>query len=144
MQAKLAPYVVRIDHVGIAVPDLDQAIALYTDLFGAQVVHREHNAEQLIDEAMLRIGDSTTLLQFIAPSGPASPIENFLEKHGPGLQQMAYEVSDVEAAADAARGQGIRVLYDAARRGTADSRINFLHPKDCGGVLIELVEKPSN
>ncbi|NED90531.1 methylmalonyl-CoA epimerase, partial [Streptomyces sp. SID11233] len=71
---------------------------------------------------------------------PDSPIARFLDRNGPGLQQLAYTVADVEAASDRLRAQGMRLLYDAPRRGTADSRINFVHPKDAGGVLVELVE----
>jgi len=129
-----------IDHVGVAVPDLDEAIAFYTRTFGLTCVHTEVNEEQGVREAMLAAGDGSTRLQLLAPLTPESTIAKFLSRSGPGLQQLAYTVADVEAAADAIRARGLRVLYDEPRRGTAGSRVNFVHPKDCGGVLVELVE----
>jgi methylmalonyl-CoA/ethylmalonyl-CoA epimerase len=134
------PGVLRIDHVGVAVPDLDDAIAFYTRTFGLTCVHTEVNDEQGVREAMLAAGDGTTRLQLLAPLTPESTIAKFLTRSGPGLQQLAYTVADVEAAAAAIRARGLRVLYDEPRRGTAGSRVNFVHPKDCGGVLVELVE----
>jgi methylmalonyl-CoA/ethylmalonyl-CoA epimerase len=89
---------------------------------------------------MLALGDSDTQLQLLAPLTPDSTIAKFLDRSGPGLQQLAYRVRDINEAMDAVRAQGLRLVYDDARRGTADSRINFIHPKDTGGVLIELVE----
>ena len=80
----------------------------------------------------------------MAPLGPDSTIAKFLDKRGPGLQQLAYRVRDIEAISEGLREQGIRLLYDEPRRGTANSRINFIHPKDAGGVLIELVEPAPN
>jgi methylmalonyl-CoA/ethylmalonyl-CoA epimerase len=130
----------RIDHVGIAVPDLDAAIAWYAETFGLASVHEEINEEQGVREAMLAVGDGTTRIQLLAPLRPDSAIAKFLAGHGPGLQQVAYTVEDVEAAAETLRGRGLRVLYDTARRGTAGSRVNFVHPKDAGGVLVELVQ----
>jgi methylmalonyl-CoA/ethylmalonyl-CoA epimerase len=79
-------------------------------------------------------------VQLLAPLTPESTIAKFIGRSGPGLQQLAYRVSDVDAAADALRAKGLRLLYEAARRGTSDSRVNFVHPKDAGGVLVELVE----
>jgi methylmalonyl-CoA/ethylmalonyl-CoA epimerase len=131
----------RIDHVGIAVPDLDEAIARYRDAFGALLVHEEVNEEQGVREAMLSVGDSGSFIQLLAPLSPDSTIGKFLAKSGPGIQQIAFGVDDVEAAAEQIRGAGMRLLYDAPRRGTAGSRVNFVHPKDSGGVLIELVQK---
>jgi methylmalonyl-CoA/ethylmalonyl-CoA epimerase len=132
-----------IDHVGIAVPDLDAAIAFYTTTFGGRVERREHNGDQRIDEAMIVFdpGASAARLQLIAPAGPGSTIGRFLDQGGSRLQQMAVRVPDVDAAADALRRRGIRLLYDEPRSGTAGSRINFVHPKDAGGVLIELVQE---
>jgi methylmalonyl-CoA/ethylmalonyl-CoA epimerase len=134
------PGLQRIDHVGIAVPDLDAAIEFYSRVFGMECVHTEVNDDQGVREAMLTVGDGTTRLQLLAPLRDDSAIAKFLAKSGPGLQQLAYTVSNVEEAADALRAKGLRVLYEQPRRGTAGSRINFVHPKDCGGVLIELVE----
>jgi methylmalonyl-CoA/ethylmalonyl-CoA epimerase len=128
----------RIDHVGIAVPDLDAAIAFYRDAFGVEVVHEEVNEEQGVREAMLAVGGSH--IQLLAPLTPESTIAKFIDRSGPGIQQVAFGVDDVEAAAATLRDRGVRVLYDTARRGTAGSKVNFCHPKDCGGVLIELVE----
>jgi methylmalonyl-CoA/ethylmalonyl-CoA epimerase len=129
----------RIDHVGIAVPDLDAAKTFYAETFGLQVVHEETNEEQGVREAMLAVGDGPRL-QLLAPARPDSAIAKFLDRSGPGLQQLAYTVADVEAASAALRARGLRLLYDTPRRGTAGSRINFVHPKDAGGVLVELVE----
>ena len=129
----------RIDHVGIAVPDLDAAKTFYAETFGLRVVHEETNEEQGVREAMLAIGDGPRL-QLLAPARPDSAIAKFLDRSGPGLQQLAYTVADVEAASAALRARGLRLLYDTPRRGTAGSRINFVHPKDAGGVLVELVE----
>jgi methylmalonyl-CoA/ethylmalonyl-CoA epimerase len=129
-----------IDHVGIAVHDLDEAIAFYETTFGMRVVHEETNEEQGVREAMVAVGDSGSCLQLLAPLSPESTIAKFLDRSGPGLQQLAYRVSDVEAVSAVLRERGVRLLYDAPRRGTSDSRINFVHPKDAGGVLVELVE----
>jgi len=129
-----------IDHVGIAVPDLDVAIAFYAQTLGVHSVHEEVNEEQGVREAMLAVGDGTTRVQLLAPLTPESTIARFIGRSGPGLQQLAFRVADVEAAAEVLRGRGLRLLYDAPRRGTAGSRVNFVHPKDAGGVLIELVQ----
>ena len=132
----------RIDHVGIAVPDLDAAVAFYTETFGLRCVHSETNEEQGVREAMLAVGpdDVGPRLQLLAPARPDSAIAKFLDRTGPGLQQLAYTVEDVDATSAALRARGLRLLYDEPRRGTAGSRINFVHPKDAGGVLVELVE----
>ncbi|RNL80001.1 methylmalonyl-CoA epimerase [Nocardioides marmorisolisilvae] len=136
---------VCIDHVGVAVPDLDAAIALYTSAYGMTVAHREVNEEQKVEEAMMQInaegGDSTTQrIQLLAPLNDESTIAKFIDRNGPGLQQLAFRVTDVEAVSQVLRDRGLRLLYDAPKRGTANSRINFVHPKDAGGVLVELVE----
>ncbi len=132
----------RIDHVGIAVADLDEAITFYTDVFGMTCVHSETNTEQGTREAMLRVGTDPTgpMIQLLAPADPTATIATFLTRHGPGVQQVAYTVRDVAAASAVLRARGLRVLYDEPRPGTAGSRINFVHPKDAGGVLVELVE----
>lgn len=129
-----------IDHVGIAVPDLDQAIELYQGTFGMQVTHEETNEEQGVREAMVAVGDSGSAIQLLAPLNEESTIAKFLSRSGPGLQQLAYRVTDVEQVCEVLRSRGVRLLYDAPKRGTAGSRINFVHPKDAGGVLVELVE----
>lgn len=135
--------VTAIDHVGIAVADLDAAIAWYHDHLGKILVHEEVNEEQGIREAMLAVRGApagTAQLQLMAPIDDSSTIAKFLDKRGPGIQQMAMRVSDLDTLIERLREQGVRLIYDAPRRGTANSRINFIHPKDAGGVLIELVE----
>lgn len=129
-----------IDHIGVAVPDLDAAIAFYRDVFGMRLEHEETNEEQGVREAMMAVGGSGSYVQLLAPLTPQSTIAKFLDRSGPGMQQVAYRVDDVEAVAATLRSRGVRLLYDAARRGTAGSRVNFLHPKDAGGVLVELVQ----
>ena len=129
-----------IDHVGVAVPDLDAAIAFYREAYGMELAHEETNEEQGVREAMMRVGDSGSCVQLLAPLTPESTIAAFLDRKGPGIQQVAYRVTDVDAVSETLRERGLRLLYDAPRRGTAGSRINFIHPKDAGGVLVELVE----
>ncbi len=130
----------RVDHVGIAVPDLDEAIAWYAKTFELRSVHEEVNEEQGVREAMLAVGDGETRIQLLAPARPDSTIAKFLDRSGPGIQQVAYTVEDVEAVAATLRERGLRVLYETAKRGTAGSLVNFVHPKDAGGVLVELVQ----
>lgn len=132
----------RIDHVGIAIPDLDEAIGFYERTFGMRCVHVETNEEQGVREAMLAVGpdESGGCVQLLAPLTPDSTIGKFLDKRGPGIQQVAYTVADIDATCAALRERGVRLLYDTPRRGTAGSRVNFVHPKDAGGVLVELVE----
>jgi methylmalonyl-CoA/ethylmalonyl-CoA epimerase len=130
----------RIDHVGIAVPDLDAAISFYSNVFGMRCAHVETNEEQGVREAMMAVGDGADRLQLLAPLRPDSAIAKFLDRSGPGLQQLAYTVADIDETSAALRSHGLRLLYDEPKRGTAGSRINFVHPKDAGGVLVELVE----
>lgn len=132
----------RIDHVGVAVPDLDAAIAFYERVFGMRCVHVEDNQEQGVREAMMAVGPSPEggCVQLLAPLSETSTIAKFLDRNGPGVQQVAYTVRSVEEAAAKLRERGVRLLYESAKRGTADSRVNFVHPKDAGGVLVELVE----
>ena len=140
----LVGLVTAVDHVGIAVPDLDAAVAWYAETLGLIATHTETNEEQGVREAMLSVpGDTGAAVQLLAPLRPDSPIGKFLDRNGPGIQQVAYRVADIDAACAALREKGLRLLYDAPRRGTADSRINFVHPKDAGGVLVELVQPAS-
>jgi methylmalonyl-CoA/ethylmalonyl-CoA epimerase len=134
--------IVRIDHVGIAVADLDEAIEFYARVFGMRCVHQETNEEQGVREAMLAVGPDPDggRLQLLAPLNSASTIAKFLDRSGPGMQQLAYTVTDIDATCAELQARGVRLLYASPRRGTADSRINFVHPKDAGGVLVELVE----
>jgi methylmalonyl-CoA/ethylmalonyl-CoA epimerase len=136
-----ASVVTAVDHVGIAVPDLDAALAWYAETLGLVATHVETNEEQGVREAMLSApGDTGAAVQLLAPLRPDSPIGKFIDRNGPGIQQMAYRVADIDAACAALREKGLRLLYDTPRRGTADSRINFVHPRDAGGVLVELVQ----
>ena len=132
--------ITAIDHVGIAVADLDVAIEHYTKAYGMTLVHEEVNEEQGVREAMMAVGNSGSFLQLLAPLTPDSTIAKFLDKSGPGIQQMAYRVDSVEEVSDHLRSLGMRLLYDAPKNGTAGSRVNFVHPKSAGGVLVELVE----
>jgi methylmalonyl-CoA/ethylmalonyl-CoA epimerase len=132
--------ITAIDHVGIAVADLDAAIALYEKAYGMTCVHTEVNEEQGVREAMMQVGDSGSFVQLLEPLGPDTTIGRFLDKNGPGIQQMAYRVEDLDEASAHLRDQGLRLLYDEPRTGTAGSRVNFIHPKSAGGVLVELVE----
>ena len=129
-----------IDHVGVAVADMDRAKAFYRDTFGMETVHEETNEEQGVREAMVAVGDSGSCIQLLAPLDESSTIAKFLDRHGPGMQQLAYRVTDLEAVSAVLRDRGLRLLYDVAKVGTAGSLVNFVHPKDAGGVLIELVE----
>jgi methylmalonyl-CoA/ethylmalonyl-CoA epimerase len=139
--------VTGIDHVGIAVPDLDAAITWYHDHLGMIVVHEEINDEQGVREAMLAVRGApggSVQLQLMAPLDDTCTIAKFIDKRGPGLQQLACRVSDLDTLCERLRAAGVRLLYDAPRRGTSNSRINFIHPKDAGGVLVELVEPAAN
>ena len=129
-----------IDHVGVAVADLDEAVAFYESTYGMTKLHEEVNEEQGVREAMMAVGDSGSCIQLLAPLSPASTIAKFLDRSGPGIQQLAYRVADLEAVSSTLRERGMRLLYDAPRRGTSGSRVNFIHPKDAGGILVELVE----
>jgi methylmalonyl-CoA/ethylmalonyl-CoA epimerase len=129
-----------IDHVGVAVRDLDEAIAFYESAFGMRLAHQEVNEEQGVREAMMAVGDSGSCIQLLAPIDESSTIAKFLDRSGPGMQQLAYRVADLDAVSATLRERGLRLLYDEPRRGTSDSRVNFIHPKDAGGVLVELVE----
>ena len=130
----------EINHVGIAVPDLDEAIAYYETTFGMRCTHVEVNEEQGVREAMLAVGNSGSSIQLLAPLSPTSTIAKFIDSKGPGIQQMAYTVKDIDAVSATLRERGARLLYDEAKIGTAGSRVNFIHPKSAGGVLVELVE----
>ena len=129
-----------IDHVGIAVRDLDEAIEFYSSTYGMRPAHQEVNEEQGVREAMMAVGDSGSCIQLLAPLSEESTIAKFLDRSGPGIQQMAYRVTDLDAVSATLRERGLRLLYDEPRPGTAGSRINFVHPKDAGGILVELVE----
>jgi len=137
------PGLLGLDHVGVAVADLETAISFYRDVLGLRVVHREDNLDQQVAEVMLAGGETglaSSQLQLLMPLTEESPVQRFLMRHGSGLHHVAYAVSDVRSASRILRQCGVRVLYDAPRAGTRGSQINFVHPKDTGGVLLELVE----
>ena len=137
------PGIVALDHVGMAVADLDLAVRFHTEVLGLVLVHREVNEHQGVAEAMLAAEDGQpggAEVQLLGALDEGSAIARFLDRSGPGLQHLAYRVSDVDAACAALRARGVRLLYDQPEAGTRGSRINFVHPKDAGGVLVELVE----
>ncbi|MBL1065365.1 methylmalonyl-CoA epimerase [Streptomyces sp. 7-21] len=133
----------RIDHVGIACADLEATVAFYRETYGFEVTHTETNEEQGVREAMLRINGTddggATYLQLLQPLSEDSPVGRWLAKHGEGVHHIAFGTDDVDGEAASLRGKGVRVLYDTPRRGSMGSRITFLHPKDCHGVLTEIV-----
>lgn len=131
----------RIDHVGVAVADLDEAKEFYARTYGMTVAHEETNEEQGVREAMLSVtGTGPPYVQLLAPLSPESTIAKFLDRSGPGVQQLAYGVNDIDEVCATLRERGVRLLYPEPKRGTSNSRINFIHPKDAGGILVELVE----
>jgi methylmalonyl-CoA/ethylmalonyl-CoA epimerase len=134
-----------IDHVGYAVPNLDEAIKLHTEVFGWRVLHREVNEEQGVEEAMLGTGDQLTenaQVQLLAPLNENSTIAKWIERNGGrgGVQQVCYRVADIDAASATLRERGVALLYDTPKIGTGGSRINFAHPKSTGGILLEIVQ----
>jgi len=137
----LGDLIVGLDHVGIAVTDLDAAIDWYAGILGARLVHREVNEEQAVAEAMLTLGDRQAQVQLLASTAPDSPIGRFIAQRGPGLQQVAVRVRDIEESMRRLAAAGVALVDAEPRRGTAGSRIAFLHPRATGGVLIELVEQ---
>ena len=136
------PGVIGLDHIGLAVTDLDAAVILHTEVLGLVVRHRQTVDDQGVEEVMLSAGADGpgTQVQLLAAVDERSPVHRFLTRRGPGLHHLAYAVRDVRTASEVLLRQGFRLLYDAPRAGTRGSLINFVHPKDTGGVLIELVE----
>jgi methylmalonyl-CoA/ethylmalonyl-CoA epimerase len=136
--------ITRIDHIGIACRDLDASIEFYRAAYGFEVVHSEVNEEQGVREAMLRVNGTddgaASYLQLLEPTREDCAIAKYLDRHGEGVHHIAFGTPDVLGATEAAIGAGVRALYPQPRRGTSDSSINFLHPKDCHGVLTELVQ----
>ncbi|MGB9375014.1 MAG: methylmalonyl-CoA epimerase [Jiangellales bacterium] len=140
-QPGLSSLFTRIDHVGVAVADLDEAMEFYQRAYGMTVAHEEVNEEQGVREAMVSVtGSGGPYIQLLAPLTPESTIAKFLDRSGPGMQQLAYGVDDIDAVCATLRERGVRLLYPEPKRGTSNSRVNFVHPKDAGGILVELVE----
>lgn len=129
----------KIDHVGIAVRDLEVATARYTILMAVPPQHVEEVAEQNVKVAMFKVGESR--LELLAPTSPASTIAKFLDKRGEGIHHICFKVADLEATVARLRQEGMEILPDAGAIGAEESRIAFLHPRSAAGVLIELVEK---
>ncbi|MBQ1075631.1 methylmalonyl-CoA epimerase [Micromonospora sp. C31] len=133
----------RLDHVGIVCADLEKTIDFYLETFGFELCHTEVNEEQGHREAMLRVNRTddggATYLQLLTPTRPDSVVGRWLATRGEGLHHVAFGTPDVAGAAGALGGQGLRVLFDPPRRGSMGSRVTFLHPKDCHGVLTEIV-----
>jgi methylmalonyl-CoA/ethylmalonyl-CoA epimerase len=135
-----------LDHVGLAVADLEAAVQFHTRVLGLTVLHREQNASQGVVEVMLSgaaAAGPTTQVQLLAPLDDSSPLHRFLLRRGQGLHHLAYQVGDVRSASNVLQLRGLRLIYDFPRAGTRGSLINFVHPRDTGGVLIELVEPSS-
>lgn len=128
----------RIDHIGVVVADLDDAIALYADRLAMPEVHRETVDSQGVEAVLLDVGDGH--VELLKPLGPDTPVGKFLEKKGPGLHHVAYAVEDIDATLEALKGAGVQLIDAEPRTGIRNSRIAFLHPKSTGGVLTEIVE----
>ena len=131
----------EIDHVAIAVRDLDAAILWYRDVFGATVEHREIVESDGVAEALLRVADS--YIQLLTPTRDDSPVAKYLEKKGEGLHHVGYRVADCAAALDAVKASGGRVIDESPRPGSRGTIVAFVHPKTSFGTLIELVEDPA-
>jgi methylmalonyl-CoA/ethylmalonyl-CoA epimerase len=137
------PALTRIDHVGIAVRDLDASLARYLRDFDLEVLGRETNDEQGVQEAMLRVAEApggNSCIQLLEPLRPDSPVGRFLDRHGEGIHHIAYGVDDVVAAMEQLAAGGSRLIDQAPRHGFGGSSIAFLHPASVGGVLTELVQ----
>ena len=128
----------RIDHIGVAVADLESAIQLHTRTYGMPLVHRETITEQGVEAVLLDVGESH--VDLLSPLSEDSPVGRFLAKKGPGLHHVAYQVVDVQVALDSAREAGLRLIDETPRTGIRGSQVAFLHPATAGGVLTELVQ----
>ena len=130
----------RIDHIGVAVTDLQAAVALYGGSLGMPEVHHETVAEQGVEAVLLGVGDGH--VELLAPLGEDTPVGRFLSRRGPGLHHVAYRVPDIDAALHDARAAGLQLLDERPRDGIRGSRVAFLHPASTGGVLTEIVQPP--
>jgi methylmalonyl-CoA/ethylmalonyl-CoA epimerase len=128
----------RIDHIGVAVDDLEEAVSLYSERLGMPVEHRETVEEQGVEAVLLGVGESH--VELLRPLGPDTAVGRFLERSGPGLHHVAYATDDIESALEQVRAAGLKAIDERPRRGIRGSRVAFLHPKSTGGVLTELVE----
>ena len=128
----------RIDHIGVAVEDIDAAIELYRDSFEMELAHRETVESQGVEAVLLDVGDGH--VELLAPLGPDTPVGKYLAKNGAGLHHVAYAVDDIDAALEKIAAAGIQLIDSEPRVGIRDSRVAFLHPRSTGGVLTEIVE----
>ena len=128
----------RIDHIGVAVQDLDTALELYRDRLGLSVAHRETVSEQGVEAVLLDVGENH--VELLAPLGPETPVGRFLANGGPGLHHVAYQVKDIDAALDAIKAAGLELIDSRPRAGIRGSRVAFMHPRATGGVLTEIVQ----
>ncbi|HEX3511194.1 MAG TPA: methylmalonyl-CoA epimerase [Solirubrobacteraceae bacterium] len=128
----------RIDHVGVAVQEIEPAMALYRDSFELEVAHREVVEEQGVEAVLLDVGENH--VELLAPLAEDTPVGRFLAKSGPGLHHVAYQVGDIEAALQACRDAGLQLIDEQPRTGIRNSRVAFLHPRATGGVLTEIVQ----
>jgi methylmalonyl-CoA/ethylmalonyl-CoA epimerase len=128
----------RIDHVGVAVEDLDASIALYEQTYNMELVHRETVTEQGVEAVLLDVGENH--VELLAPLHPDTPVGKFLAKKGPGIHHVAYQVQDIDATLASLKAAGLRLIDETARVGIRGSRVAFLHPAASGGVLTEIVE----
>ncbi len=131
-----------IDHVGVAVPDIDEALALYRDALGMPLVHRETVQEQGVDAALLDVGDGH--IELLQPLSADTPVGKFLERKGPGLHHVAYRVDDVAGTLRSLADAGLRLIDEQPRSGIRGSRVAFVHPASTGGVLTEIVQPAEN
>jgi methylmalonyl-CoA epimerase len=134
-----SPVLTEIDHVAIAVADLDAAVAWYRAMFGATVAHRERIDSDGVEEALLKVADS--YIQLLTPVRPDSPVARYLERHGEGLHHVGYRVADVAAALETMKAEGARVIDETPRPGSRGTTVAFVHPKAAFGTLIELVQE---
>jgi methylmalonyl-CoA/ethylmalonyl-CoA epimerase len=128
----------RIDHIGVAVEDIDAAIALYEGSFEMELAHRERVESQGVEAVLLDVGDGH--VELLAPLGPETPVGKFIAKNGAGLHHVAYAVDDIDSALEQIANVGIKLIDSEPRVGIRDSRVAFLHPRSTGGVLTEIVE----
>jgi methylmalonyl-CoA/ethylmalonyl-CoA epimerase len=128
----------RIDHIGVAVHDLDEAVALYSERLGMPVEHRETVAEQGVEAVLIGVGANH--VELLRPLAPDTAVGKFLERNGPGLHHVAYSTDDIESALDSVRAAGLQLIDEHPRAGIRGSSVAFLHPKSTGGVLTELVQ----
>jgi methylmalonyl-CoA/ethylmalonyl-CoA epimerase len=128
----------RVDHIGVAVEDLDASLELYERDYGMELVHRETITEQGVEAALLDVGENH--IELLAATGPDTPVGKFLAKKGPGLHHVAYQVDDIEAALVTLKDAGLRLIDETPRTGIRNSRVAFLHPSTAGGLLTEIVQ----